>query len=320
MHRLWRALLCGVLTSLAAMVPARAQDWPTRPVTLVSLFSTGGTGDVVMRAIAKALGDTFGQQFVIDYRLGAGGAVGSASVARAPPDGYTFMMTATGPAVLNRMLLKSVPYNTDTDFTPVIVLGDIPQLIVSSPQLGFKQLPDLVDFGKRNPGTLNVGHAGAGSMGHLAAALFLARSGIQGTLIGYRGAAPVVADVLSGQMHAGFPIVIPAAASVTTLAVTSDQRLGFLPDVPTAREAGTDLLAGTWFAIMAPAGVPKPIVMQVNQTIDRFLKSEGGAQQLARLGMRALGGPPERLTQVIENDRRTWGPVIANENFLLDSN
>ena len=107
---------------------------------------------------------------------------------------------------------------------------------------------------------------------------------------------------------------------MTTLAVTSDQRLGFLPDVPTVREAGTDLLASTWFAIMAPAGVPKPIVMQVNQTIDRFLNSEEGAQQLARLGMRALGGPPERLTQVIDNDRRTWGPVIAKETIRLDAN
>jgi tripartite-type tricarboxylate transporter receptor subunit TctC len=320
MHRVCRVIGCSFVAMLAVLPHAQAQDWPARPVTIVNLFAAGGNGDFASRTVAKALSEKFGQPFVVDNKAGAGGTIGSVYVAKEAPDGYTLLMTAIGPAVLNQLLFKSVPYNTDTDFTPVILVGEIPQLIVSSPQLGFKKLQDLVDFGKNNPGKLNIGHAGAGSMGHLTAALFLARTGVQATLVGYRGASPVIMDVLSGQIQAGVPVYIPAVSSVTVLAVTSEQRIGFLPDIPTARESGTDLIASTWVAIMGPAGLPKGIVAKLNTAIDQFLASEEGIQQFAKAGIRPFGGTPDRVAEVIKHDRQTWAPIIAKENIKLDPN
>jgi tripartite-type tricarboxylate transporter receptor subunit TctC len=320
MHRACRVVSCSFVAMLAVLPHGQAQDWPARPVTIVNLFAAGGNGDFASRTVAKALSEKFGQPFIVDNKAGAGGTIGSVYVAKETPDGYTLLMTAIGPAVLNQLLFKSVPYNTDTDFTPVILVGEIPQLIVSNPQLGFKKLQDLVDFGKNNPGKLNIGHAGAGSMGHLTAALFLARTGVQATLVGYRGASPVIMDVLSGQIHAGVPVYIPAVSSVTVLAVTSEQRIGFLPDIPTAREGGTDLIASTWIAIMGPAGLPKGMVAKLNTAIDQFLKSEEGIQQFAKAGIRPFGGTPDRVAEVIKGDREKWAPIIAKENIKLDPN
>jgi tripartite-type tricarboxylate transporter receptor subunit TctC len=313
-----RVVCCTFVAMLAAQSCAHGQEWPARLVTIVNLFGAGSSGDFASRTVAKVLREKFGQPFVVDNRSGAGGATGSAYVAKEAPDGYTLLMTAIGPALLNQLLFKSVPYNTDTDFTPVILVGELPQLIVSTPQLGFKTLQDLIDFGKDNPAKLNIGHAGAGSMGHLTAALFLARTGVQASLVGYRGATPVIMDVLSGHIQAGVPVYIPAVSSVTVLAVTSEQRIGFLPDIPTARESGTDLIASTWIAIMGPAGLPKDIVAKLNMAIDQFLNSEDGIQQFARAGIRPFGGPPDRVVQVIRRDRQTWAPIIARENIKLD--
>jgi tripartite-type tricarboxylate transporter receptor subunit TctC len=308
------------VAAFAAISSAQGADWPTRPVTIINIFAAGGNGDFAARAIAKALTDKLGQPFNVEDRAGAGGTIGSVYVARAAPDGYTLLNTAIGPAVLNQLLFKSVPYDTEKDFTPIVLVGEIPQVIVSSPKLGFKTLQDLVEFGRRNPGKLNIGHAGAGSMGHLTSALFLARTGIQGTLVGYRGAVPVVMDVLSGQIQAGVPIYIPPVENVTILAVTSDQRISFLPDIPTARESGTDLIASTWVALMGPAGLPQDIVLKLNTAINQFLASPEGIEQFAQAGIRPLGGTPEHLAQVIKQDRATWAPVIAKENIRLDPN
>jgi len=305
---------------LAVLLGAHAEGWPARAVTIVNLFGAGSTGDFASRAVAQTLSEKFGQPFLVDNRSGAGGAIGSAYVAKEAPDGYTLLMTATGPAVLNQLLFSSVPYHTDTDFTPVILVGEIPQLIVSSPKLGFQRLQDLIAFGKNNPGRLNIGHAGAGSTGHLAAAVLLARTGIEATLIGYRGAGPVIADVLSGHIQAGVPVYLPAVKSVSVLAVTTEQRVEFLPDIPTARESDTDLIASTWIAIMAPAGLPQDIVTKLNTTIDHFLKSAEGKQQFTQAGIRPLGGPAERLTEIIKHDRETWAPIIVKENIRLDPN
>jgi tripartite-type tricarboxylate transporter receptor subunit TctC len=307
------------LVAFAALGPAQAQDWPARPVTIINPFAAGGS-DFAARAIAKSLAEKFGQPFLVETRPGAGGALASITVAKAAPDGYTLLLTAIGPAVLNQLLFKSVPYDTEKDFTPVILVGEFPQVIVSNPKLGFKTLQDLVEYGRSNPGKLNIGHAGAGSMGHLTGALFLARTGIQGILVGYRGAAPVVLDVLGGVIQAGVPVYTPAAKSVTILAVTSAQRIPFLPDIPTAREGGVDLIASTWVAILAPAGLPQDIVVKLNTAINQFLASPEGIQQFTNAGIRPLGGTPEHLAQVIKQDRANWAPVIAKENISLEPN
>jgi tripartite-type tricarboxylate transporter receptor subunit TctC len=190
------ALFLFFVASLSLAPPASGQeDWPNRPVTIIYPFAPGGN-DASARFLAKALGEKFGQPFVVEIRSGGGGGIASAQVAKSAPDGYTLLLTAIGPAVLNRLLYKSIPYEPDTDFEPIILVADIPQVIICSPKLSFKTLAELVEYGKKNPGKLTIGHAGAGTMGNLAAALFLARTGIDGSLVSYRGATPVVTDVL----------------------------------------------------------------------------------------------------------------------------
>lgn len=319
-QHVFRAFAAAAMVAIASdgLAQSPAQDWPSRPVSIVNLFGAGGSGDFASRVAAKALSDRFGQPFVVDNRPGAGGAVGSTYVAKSKPDGYTLLMTATGPAVLNQLLFKSVPYDTDRDFTPVILVGELPQVIVAGPQ--FKTLKDLIEFGRANPGKLNIGHAGAGSTGHLAAALLMARSGVQATFVGYRSANAVVADVLSGQIHAGVPLYVPAVATVNALAVTSEQRVSFLPNIPSAREAGSDLVASTWVGLLAPHGTSDDIVGKVNATVDAYIKSKEGIDTLAKANIRPLGGSAAQFAQTIRQDRALWAPIIARENIKLDPN
>jgi tripartite-type tricarboxylate transporter receptor subunit TctC len=309
-----------ILSATVQASPAQERDWPSRPVTIVNLFGAGGAGDVASRAVAQALSDKFGQSFVVENRPGGGGVVGTSYVAKSKPDGYTLITTAIGPAVLNQLLFKSVPYDTDRDFTPVIMLGEVPNVIVASPQLGFKTLSDLVAYGKNNPAGLTIGHAGVGSMGHLTAALFAAKAGLKATYVAYRSPNAVVTDVLSGQIQAGVPTFIPAVQSVTALAVTGDRRLEFQPDIPTIRESGLDVVAVTWIAILAPAGLPDKIRGQINAAINDYLKSDQGRQTFARINVRAIGGTPEELAQTIKRDRELWTPIIAKENIQLEPN
>jgi tripartite-type tricarboxylate transporter receptor subunit TctC len=317
---LWALLLFGLGATVPASALAQEREWPSRPVTIVNLFGVGGNGDIASRAVAQALSDKFGQSFVVENRPGGGGVVGSVFVAKAQPDGYTLVTTAIGPAALNQLLFKSVPYDTDRDFTPVIMLGEVPNVIISSPQLGFKTLQDLAAYGKNNPGGLNIGHSGLGSMGHLGAALFAAKAGVKATYVAYRSPGAVVADVLGGQIQAGVPTFIPAVQSVTALAVTGNQRLEFQPNIPTARESGFDVLAITWIAILAPAGLPDKIRDQLNAAINDYLKSSEGRQTFAKMNVRAIGGTPEQLAQTIKKDREMWAPIIAKENIQLDAN
>jgi tripartite-type tricarboxylate transporter receptor subunit TctC len=313
-----RGILCIVAALLGAAPQAGAQDWPTRPVTIVIPFAPGGSGDASLRLLAKALSEKIGQPVIVENRSGAGGAIGAAAVAKAAPDGYTLLFTAIGPHVLNKLLYKSIPYDPDADFEPIILVADVPQIIVSSPRRGWKNLGDLIAYAKQHPGQVTIGHAGAGTMGHLAAALFAARAGIEASLIGYRGATPVVTDVFSGHIDAGFPIYIPLIDSVTALAVTAESRAGFLPQVPTAREAGVDVVASTWTALVGPAGLPRDIVMKLNAAVHDYLADDETARQFATLGMRPLGGPPERLVQTIADDKARWEPIIRAENIKLD--
>jgi tripartite-type tricarboxylate transporter receptor subunit TctC len=318
MPGLRRAALAAVFATIPFAQAAQGQDWPNRPVTIVNPFAAGT--DALIRSIAANLSEKFGQPFIVENRPGAGGAVGSVSVANAAPDGYTLLVTATGPAVLNKLLYKSIPYDPDGDFDPVIMQSEAPQVIVSTPALGFTKLQDLVEYGKQNPGKLNIGHAGAGTTGHLAALVFLARAGISGSTVGYRGAGPAVQDVLSGHIQAAFPIYIGAVASVTRLAVTAEHRAPFLPDVPTVRESGIDLVATTWIALVAPKGTPKEIVEKLNLAIDAYLKSEEGRSLFAAAGHIPLGGPPERVTAAMAADKAKWAPVIAAEKISLEPN
>lgn len=299
---------------------AQAQEWPSRPITLVNAFAAGSNADVFYRAIAKFLSDQFGQPFAVESRPGAGGSTAAAQVSKAPADGSLFLFLPTGPAVINGLLSKSVTYDSVTDFTPIIMVGETPPVLAASPKLGAKTVGELIAFSKSNPGALNIGHAGAGSMGHLAGALFLSRAGLQGTLVGYRGPGPVVTDVIAGQIHAGFPFFVGTLSAANVLAVTSERRMAFLADVPTMQEAGVDVVATTWTALVGPVGLPSVVVERLNAAVNAYLGSAEGREQAVKLGIQPLGGKPADVTSAIRNDRAKWARVIAEANIKLDSN
>ena len=231
------------LIAVAAMLtgaprPAAAEDWPTRPITMIVAFPPGGSVDFLARSIAHHLTDVFGQPVIVENKSGAGGVIATNYVAKTAPDGYTILMTAIGPAVFRPIIDQSAGYDTDKDFTPIIMAGNSPNVLLASPKLGGNTVKELVAYADKNQHRLSIAHPGPGTMGHLCAVLFAREAHIDGSFIAYRGAPPIVTDLMGGQIDIGFPTFGPGSQSVKILAVTTEERVDFLPDVPTMKESG----------------------------------------------------------------------------------
>lgn len=311
-----RAMKPAVVLMVAAILsatarPAAAEDWPSRPITLVVAFATGSMIDIVGRGIADELTKVLGQPVVIEPHSGGGGVVASLYVARAAPDGYTLLLTGIGPAALRPMIDKSVGYDPIADFTPLILVGETPNVLLANPRLGVKTVKDLVAYARSKGGRISIGHSGPGTMGHLSTLLFAKEAGLDATSVSYRGTAPMMIDVLGGSIDAGFPAYNPATKQATILAVTTGERVDFLPDVPTMKESGYSLDGGTWNAIFGPAHMPPAIVAKLNGAMDGYLHRPHVRQQFSKTGYRVLGGPPVRLTEKIEAERAKWPDIIA---------
>jgi tripartite-type tricarboxylate transporter receptor subunit TctC len=305
--------LAGVLVSTAAS----AEEWPTRPVTMVVPYAPGGNIDQAARVMARELSEKLGQQFIVESKGGAGGAIGAVAVAKAKPDGYTLLVTANGPAILNKMLYASLPYDPDTDFAPISLVSDVPLTLIVNPKSPLHDLKDFVTQAK-NKESVTIGHPGVGTGAHLAALWFAKLAGINVVPVAYRGALPIVTAILGGEIDMGLPSYIPQVQSVKPLAVTSEHRVDFLPDVPTARESGfPDIVTGTFTGLAAPAGVPPEIVVRMNRILDTFLKTNAAKKQFAALGAETLGGPPERLTERVNQEKALWAPIIKSADIKL---
>jgi len=312
-----------ILIAVAAMLgaaprPAAAEEWPTRPITLVVSFAPGAIMDYLGRAIAHDLTTALGQPVIVENKVGGGGSVPALAVAKSASDGYTLLMTAIGPAVFRPIMDKSVGYDIDKDFTPVILAGDSPNVLLANPKLGLNTVKDLLAYAKLKQGKLSIAHSGPGTMGQLCSVLFANEAHIDGSFIAYRGAAPMITDLLGGQIDIGFPAFGPGSQSVKILAVTTEERVDFLPDVPTMKESGFDLVGSTWNAIYAPANVPREIVSKLNRAIDAYLHKPATRQQFSQVGLRALGGTPEQLRERVAQDRAKWSQIIARLNLGAD--
>lgn len=310
--------IAAVAMLAGAAPPAAAEDWPTRPVTQVIAFASGSAIDFVGRALADNLSKAIGQPVVVETKSGGGGVVAGASLAKTAPDGYTLLLTAIGPTVLRPLMDKSLGYEVDTDFTPIILVGELPNVLLANPKLDVKTVKDLVAYAKSKGGKISIGHSGPGTMGHLSSILFASKAGLELTSVSYRGTAPMMVDVLGGQIDAGAPAYNPAAKSATILAVTTETRVDFLPDVPTMKESGFDVVGGTWNAIYGPAHMPPEIVAKLNAAMDKFLQDPETRHRFSQAGFRTLGGPPSRLTDRVKQDRAKWAPIIAPLNLGAD--
>src|ERR1700742_4145478 len=226
--------ICLGSVALAPQPLHAAEGWPARPVTMIVTFAAGGPADSVARLIANELGDRLGQRIVIENKGGAGGNLGAAMAAKAPPDGYTLLMASSGPAAVNTLIYKSLPYDPLKDFAPVALVASVPTIIVASPKLPVANLKDVVDYAKTHK--LSIGNPGYGTGGHIAAVQFASDTGIEATHVPYRGVGPMLPDLLSGQIDIGFAGFVPQILNMKSVAVAATKRASLLPAVPTVRE------------------------------------------------------------------------------------
>lgn len=317
------ALAVAVGGIVGASTRARAQDWPTRPVTLIMPFAAGGGTDLLSRALAEDLSERLGQQFIVDNRAGAGGNIGAGIVAKAAPDGYTILFGTPGPLANNKLLYKNLPFDPQQAFVPIVLIAKSPLVVAASLTVPVKNLEELKAYAKANPGALTVGVPGNGTLGHITSLLLQKELGITLTTVPYRGTSQVANDLLGGQVSLAMdfmPSYVPLArdGKIRALAVTTSQRSADLPDVETVQEAGLKNFEATaWYALAAPAGTPAAIVDKLNAATNAFLKSPKGQEALAKLSMQAIGGTPEELKAFINSELEKWGPVVKDANITM---
>jgi tripartite-type tricarboxylate transporter receptor subunit TctC len=308
--------------ALCASVAA-AQHYPNRPIRLVVPFPAGGPNDIIGRLVAQKLGDTLGQQMVVDNRAGAGGNIGTDLVAKSPADGYTLLSGGMGSLIMNPIIDK-VPYDTLRDFAPVILMASAPNVLVTHPSLPVRDVKGLIALARAHPGQLNYGSGGVGSTPHLSGALFNSMTGVNIVHIPYKGNAPAITDLLGGQVqlaYLGIPPVQPHIQSgkLKALAVTSERRSATLPQVPTIAESGVPgYELSPWYGILAPAGTPSDIVMKLNAAIAKIVRTPEMKEKLAGIGAEAETTTPEAYAARMKSDLARWTKVIRSAHIGRD--
>ena len=312
-----RSFLQTTLGAVGALAtPAFAQSWPSRPIKLVVPFPPGSSPDIIARLLAEPLGQALKETVIVDNRPGAGGNVGTGAVAKAEPDGYTFLFTIQGPLVTAPLLSKSLGYDPAKDLAPVTLVATSPNVLVVDPKLGANTLADFVRIAKEKKGQLNYGSVGNGSASHLAMELFKARAGIDLVHVPYQGFPQIVNAILAGQVQAGFMVPGIAigqirAGKLKALGVTTLGRSASLPEFPSFVEQGyADFEAISWQAVLAPAATPKTIVERVASELIRIIKSNDVRAKMLGQYFSAAGTAPEALAGLMKTERERWAKVI----------
>ena len=312
-----RTLLQTTLAAAAAQaLPSFAQAWPARPIKLVVPFPPGSSPDIIGRLIAEPLGHALGQTVIVDNKPGAGGNVGTAAVAKADGDGYTWLFTIQGPLVTAPLLSKGLSYDPYKDLAPVTLVATSPNVLVIDPKLGANTLADFVRIAKQKQGSLNYGSVGNGSASHLAMELFKTRAGLDIVHVPYQGFAQVVNAILAGEVQAGFMVPGIAmgqvrAGKLKALGVTTLGRSGSLPELPSFVEQGyAEFEAISWQAVLAPAGTPKAIIERVSRELIRIIKSDEVRARMLGQYFSAAGTAPEALSGLMKSERERWARVI----------
>jgi tripartite-type tricarboxylate transporter receptor subunit TctC len=307
-------LTASILSGLATI--AIAQNYPTRPITLVVPFPPGGSTTIVARIVTDRMADVIGQPFVVDNRGGAGGTLATRQVAKSAPDGYTVALGYTGTLAIGPSLFPNVGYDVRTDFAPIGRIGVAPSAVVVHPSFPVHSVAELIAYAKANPGKVDYASAGIGTVGHVAGEYFAIATGIKLTHIPYKGTGPAVTDLLGGHVPLSFspiPAVHESAKSglLRMLAVTSAKRSALLPDMPTVAESGVPGFdAVLRYGLVAPAGTPRPVVDRLNTALRAALASEDVRNRLAIEGAEPLPSTPEEYAVDIDHEETQWSKVI----------
>lgn len=316
-----RSLLALVLALVSAV--AQAQAWPNKPLKLVVPFPAGGPTDVLSRVVAERLGSHLKQPVVIENKPGAGGAIGAELVAKAPADGYTFVLATSSTHSVGPHLSK-LPYDAEKDFTPVVWLGDAARVLVVSPKLGVSNLRDFLAIAKKSPGKLNYASSGVGGVVHLASEHFASMAGVKLTHVPYKGIQQSVNDIAAGDVAMLFDNIMTVQSHVksgrlTALGISTPKRSPLMPEVPTIDEAGVPgFESQTWFGVYGPPGVPAAIVERLNAETNRALADPAVVERFSRLGFNPAGGTPEAFAAMVRRDSERWAKVIRDNNIKAE--
>jgi tripartite-type tricarboxylate transporter receptor subunit TctC len=303
---------------------ACAQSFPARPVRMIVAFPAGGGSDIVGRALAQQLSDILGQQVYVENRGGAGGIIGTELGARAAPDGYTLTVGSSGGFAITPHLNPRLPYDPVRDFAPVGLFTRLTFLLDTHPSVPARSVKELVALARKHPGRLNFGSSGAGATAHLATELFMSLSRTRMTHVPYKGAAPAMTGLISGEVDVLFdsmPTTLPHARSgrLRALAVTTLQRSTLMPQVPTLDEAGVHgYELASWFGLFAPAGTPRAIIEQLNAAVNAATGRSELKQRLSSQGAEPLSGTPEDLAAYLRRELEKYGKVIREAQVKVE--
>ena len=319
------SLLFALAAALGiAPVHAQAQDYPSRPITLVVPYAAGGGNDVMARIVGEKMSRTLGQQVVIENRPGAGGSTATRQVAKAAPDGYTLVIGGTGTLAVNPTLYQNVGYDPRRDFAPVGLIGTSALIVLVNPALPVKSVRDLIDLAKKQPGKLNYASAGVGSGIHLGTVLFEMMAGVKLTHVPYRGTGPALTDLIGGHVSIYFSslpsaVGIVANGQVRALGVTGSKRSDAFPTVPTVAESALpDYEAVLHYGIVAPAGTPAPIVAKLNAALREAVSAADTKERMARDGTEPLPSTPQEYAADIDAEERKWSAVVKNSGAKVE--
>lgn len=307
--------LLGALLGLSLATVAAAQAYPTKPIKVINPWPPGGPADVAARPIMQKLEKALGQPVVIESRAGANGMIGTAAVAKAPADGYTLLFSHVGPTAISPAMQREMPYDPVKDFEPITLVSTSTIVLVVQPELPIKSVSELIAHARSNPGKLSYASVGQGSTTHLAGEMLRMMTNVDILHVPYKGAAPVVTDLLGGRVSMAFigaSAVIPhvQAGKLRAIAVTTLKRSALVPELPTVNETLPGFEVNSWYGLMAPAGTPREIVNRLYSEVAKALKSPDIAEHLQKNGLDADGMPPEQYAAKIRSDIDLWARVV----------
>jgi tripartite-type tricarboxylate transporter receptor subunit TctC len=319
-----RRTLLALGLSLAVGARALAQDkFPSKPVTIIVPQAAGGANDTIARVLAQKLTEQTGQSFLVENRTGAGGNVGTAAAARTRPDGYTILLTADSAMVIIPALYKNTGFDPVKDFEPVSSVATAGYVLVAHPSFPARNTAELVALAKQQPGKINIGSAGNGTLNHLIGEMMGKATGIELTHVPYKGAAAAATDLVAGQVQVSVQSLPSSIAFIRSgrmkvLGVVNPKRLPVLPDAPTIGETIKDFGATPWYGVFAPTGTPKAIINQINSEIAKALDSKEVQERLAGVGCEFFKSTPEQFAQLVRDDLPRWARIVKDSGATID--
>lgn len=324
-NRVSALLAAGIAAIIgSAPLPAQAQNYPSKPIRYVVPFPPGGTTDIISRLIAQKLTESLGQPVIVENKAGAGGVVGTDSVAKALPDGYTILMGASGPIAISPSLLKNIPYDPIKDFAPITTVAVVPTMLVVNPSVPANSVRELIALAKARPGRLSFASTGNGATPHMAGELFKLATNTDILHVPYKGSSPAVNDLIGGQtsmMFEQITAVLPHVKSgrLRALGVGGLRRSSALPDMPTISEAGVPGFdVSSFFGVLAPSGTPAAIVSKLNAEIVRILSTPEMREKLTAQGAEPETSTPEQFAARIKAEIEKWAEVIRKSGVKAD--